>query len=109
MVDQGTIIKLNFTPQSGHEQKGFRPAVVVSNGFFNQKTNMTIVCPITNTNNAFPLHVPLDNRTKTQGVILCEHVKALDIEARQYRIIEKLPDDILQNVVDIVYAMIEIE
>ena len=108
MVDQGTIIKLNFTPQSGHEQKGFRPAVVVSNGFFNQKTNMTIVCPITNTNNAFPLHVPLDNRTKTRGVILCEHVKALDIEARQYRIVEKIPDDILQNVVDIVYAMIEI-
>ena len=54
MVKQGTIIKLNFNPQAGHEQAGFRPAVVLSNNVFNEKTNLTIVCPITNTDNKFP-------------------------------------------------------
>ena len=108
MVKQGDIIKLNFNPQAGHEQAGYRPAVVLSNDFFNQKTNLTIVCPITNTNNKFPLHIPLDARTKTTGVILCEHIKALDLGTRQYRVVEKLPDDLLQQAVDIVFSEIEI-
>ncbi len=109
MVKQGTIIKVNFNPQSGHEQAGYRPAVVISNDIFNEKTNLTIVCPITNTNtnNHFPLHIPLDERTKTTGVILCEHIKAIDLNTRKYQVIEKLPDDITDNVIDIIYSEIE--
>lgn len=108
MVKQGDIIKLDFNPQAGHEQAGYRPAVVVSNDFFNRTTNLTIVCPITNTNRPFPLHIPLDDRTKTTGVILCEHIKALDLTTRQYKIIERLPDDVLQRVVNTVFAEIEV-
>lgn len=108
MVKQGDIIKLDFNPQAGHEQSGYRPAVVLSNNFFNQKTNLTIVCPITNTNNKFPLHIPLDERIQTTGVILCEHIKALDLTSRQYKIIEKLPKDLLELAVNIVFSEIEI-
>lgn len=108
MVKQGDIIKLNFNPQAGHEQSGYRPAVVLSNDFFNQKTNLAIVCPITNTNNRFPLHIPLDERTQTTGVILCEHIKALDLSKRQYKVIEQLPQDLLQQAVNIVFSEIEI-
>ncbi len=107
MVKQGTIVKINFNPQSGHEQAGYRPAVVISNNIFNQKAKLAIVCPITNTNNHFPLHIPLDERTKTTGVILCEHIKALDLNSRSYQVVEKLPKDILENVIDIVYSEIE--
>ena len=107
MVKQGTIIKINFNPQSGHEQSGYRPAVVISNNIFNEKAKLSIVCPITNTNNKFPLHIPLDARTKTTGVILCEHIKALDLNSRTYQVIEDLPKDILQNVIDIIYSEIE--
>ena len=107
MVKQGTIIKINFNPQSGHEQAGFRPAVVLSNNIFNEKAKLSIVCPITNTNNHFPLHIPLDKRTKTTGVILCEHIKALDLNSRTYQEIEELPKDILKQVIDIVYSEIE--
>lgn len=108
MVKQGSIIKINFNPQSGHEQAGYRPALVVSNDFFNKKTNMTIVCPITNTHNKFPLHVPLDSRTVTTGVILCEQLRSLDIEAREYHFIEMVPGDILENVIDIVFSEVEL-
>lgn len=107
MVEQGTIIKINFNPQSGHEQAGYRPAVVISNNIFNRRTRLSIVCPITNTDNHFPLHISLDNRTKTTGVILCEHVKALDLNSRTFQIVEQLPNDILQKVIDIVYSEIE--
>ncbi len=109
MVSQGDIIKLDFNPQSGHEQAGYRPAVVVSNDFFNAKTNLTIVCPITNTKKPFPLHVPLDHRTVTTGVILCEHIKALDLHARTFRVVERLPDDLLDEVIAIVFSEIDNE
>lgn len=107
MVDQGDIIKVNFNPQKGHEQAGYRPALVVSNNFFNEKTNLVIACPITNTDNNFPLHIHLDDRTETSGVILCEHVKTLDLKARGFKYVEKLPADIFSGVVEILYAQIE--
>jgi len=109
MVKQGDIIKISFDPQAGHEQRGNRPGVVVSNDFFNQKTRLAIVCPITNTNNGFPLHVPLDNRTKTTGVVLCEHVRTLDVDARGYDRIEQIPKEILNKIIATVFAEIETE
>lgn len=108
MVKQGTIIKIKFNPQSGHEQAGYRPALVVSNDIFNNKTNLSIVCPITNTDNHFPLHIPLDSRTKTIGTIMCEHLKSFDLSSRKYKEVEQLPKDLLKKVVDIIYAEIEI-
>ena len=107
MVKQGDIIKLNFNPQSGHEQAGFRPAVVISNDFFNEKVNMTIVCPITNTNRSFPLHIPLDDRTKTTGFALCEHIKSIDLEARSYHYVERIPQDLLEEIISTVFSEIE--
>ena len=107
MVKQGTIIKVNFNPQAGHEQAGYRPAVVISNNIFNEKCKLAIVCPITNTNNHFPLHIPLDERTKTTGMILCEHIKALDLNKRTYQEVELLPNDILEDVINIVFSEIE--
>ena len=107
MVKQGDIIKLDFDPQAGHEQAGYRPALVISNDFFNQKTNLTIVCPITNTDNRFPLHISLDDRMMTKGVILCEHVKALDLNARPYKVVEQIPKDLLEKAIDVVFSEIE--
>lgn len=105
--EQGDIITLEFDPQAGHEQKGKRPAIVVSNDTFNNFTKMAMVCPITNTNRSFPLHVPLDDRTLSTGFILCEQVKTLDISARNATFKEKLPKDIIEEVVDIIYGFIE--
>lgn len=107
MVRQGDIIKVDLNPQAGHEQAGYRPAVVISNDFFNRTMQLAIVCPITNTNNKFPLHIPLDARTETTGVILCEHTRTLDLTARPHRLIEQLPRDILKAVIDTVFAEIE--
>lgn len=107
MVKQGMIIKLNFNPQVEYEQAGYRPAVVISNNIFNEKAKLAIVCPITNTDNKFPLHIALDERTKTKGVILCEHLKSLDLRKRKYKSIEILPKDILDNVINTIYAEIE--
>lgn len=107
MVSQGDIIKVSFDPQRGHEQAGYRPAVVISNDFFNRKTRLAVICPITNTDNKFPLHIPLDSRTETTGVVLCEHVRTLDLNARPHSFIEKLPQELLTKVINIVFSEIE--
>lgn len=109
MVKQGDIIKMNFDPQRGHEQKGFRPALVVSNNTYNSITGMTMVCPITNNEKSFPTHLSLDDRTKTTGKILCEHIKAVDLVERGYDFVEKLPSDILSEVIDLIISEVEEE
>ena len=107
MVKQGDIIRIDFNPQLGHEQAGSRPAVVISNDFFNHKAGLAIVCPITNTDNNFPLHVRLDERTRTTGVVLCEHVRSLDIQSRTYKTVESIPRDILEDIINTIYSEIE--
>jgi mRNA interferase MazF len=109
MVKQGQIIWLDFDPQIGHEQKGRRPALVISNETFNNFSSLAIVCPITNANKDHPFHVKLDERTKTKGVILSDQARILDIKARNYEIIEKVHDDILLEVIDIISGFIEVE
>lgn len=101
---QGDIVFLDFSPQSGHEQSGRRPGIVISNEQFFVKTKFAVVCPITNTSNKFPLHIPLDNRTKTTGVILTEHIKCLDVNSRNIQFVEKMPEDLLEKTLAYVKA-----
>jgi len=108
MVKQGDIVKVSFNPQQGHEQAGYRPALVVSNNDFNAKTQLVIVCPITNTNNNFPLHIPLPNGLVSTGVVLCEHIRTLDLNARQYSFIESVSTDFLQRIMDVISAEVEV-
>jgi mRNA interferase MazF len=108
MVKQGDIIKLDLSPTTGHEQSGYRPAVVVSNDFAIAKTNVVYVAPITNAIRYFPLHVALDSRTATTGEILCEQVKAVDLNARQFSHVEHLPDDILEKVLTCIIGCFDV-
>jgi len=107
MVKQGDIIWLDFDPQKGHEQKGRRPALVVSNNSFNKLTGnkMIMICPITNTNKGFPLHIKLDRMSKVTGVVMCEQVKVLDIQSRNYEKFAELPSELLDEVLDIISSI----
>lgn len=106
---QGDIVLMDFMPSTGTEINKRRPAVIVSNDVYNTYCRARIVCPIRSTINDFPLHVVLDERTETQGEILCEQLKALDVESRHIKFLEKLPDDLLEEVLDIVQGSIERE
>lgn len=109
MVKQGDIIWLDFSPQSGHEQANKRPALVISNSTLNTYNCFAIVCPITNSSKEYFTHYPLDSRTKTTGVIMCDQVKPLDVVARKYKKIECCPRDIVLEVLDIVQGLLDID
>ena len=107
IFEQGDIVYLDLDPQAGHEQRGRRPALVVSNNLFNRFSSLTMVCPITHTDRNHPFHIRLDARTKTDGVILCDQVRALDLKSRKASFEEKAPEDIVAEAVDLIIGFVE--
>ena len=108
IFEQGDIVYLDFDPQSGHEQRGRRPALVVSNNLYNRVSNLTMVCPITHTDRGHPFHIRLDSSTKTDGVILCDQARMLDLGSRNASYVEKAPDEITAEAVDLIIGFVEI-
>ncbi|MFK5892113.1 MAG: type II toxin-antitoxin system PemK/MazF family toxin [Pseudomonadota bacterium] len=104
--DKGDFIIATFDPQSGHEQKGRRPALVVSNKVFNKSTGLTIVCPITNTNRNIPFHVEVSTESPLTGYIMVEQVKSIDYKTRQVKFVEKANTQTLTDVLGILDACI---
>jgi len=80
--DEGEIVWLNFTPQSGHEQAGRRPAVVLSPKAYNQRSGLLLCVPITNQIKGYPFEVPLSG-DGASGAALADQVKSLDWKSRQ--------------------------
>ena len=103
---KGDFIAVTFDPQSGHEQRGRRPALVVSNTLFNEHTGLAIVCPITNTDRSFPFHVAIANDPEVTGFVMVEQVKSVDFRARKAKRIGRVSDGVLEEVLSILDACI---
>ena len=103
---KGDFVAVTFDPQSGHEQKGRRPALVVSNTLFNEHTGMAIVCPVTNTDRDFPFHVRIAEGSNVTGFVMVEQVKSIDFRARNAKRIGRASDAVLEEVLSILDACI---
>jgi mRNA interferase MazF len=103
---QGDFIAVSFDPQSGHEQKGRRPALVVSKTDFNRHTGLAILCPITNTFRNYPFHVAVPAGAKLTGYIMVEQIKSVDFGTRKAKLIEKAPRATVEQVLGILDACI---
>ncbi len=101
---KGDIIALSFDPQSGHEQRGRRPALVVSHFLFNKHTGLCIACPITNTNRNSPFHVEIPEGEGVTGFVMVEQVKSIDFRARAAKRIGKASSGLLEEVLSILDA-----
>jgi len=103
---KGDFIAVTFDPQSGHEQRGRRPALVVSNTLFNEQTGLAVVCPLTTTDRGYPFHVAVTNNRDMKGFVMVEQVKSIDYQARQVKLIGKASDELLDEVLSILDACI---
>ncbi len=102
-LKQGNIIYMNFDPTKGHEQEGYRPALVVSNDDYNEMCGgMIKVLPITTNEKDFPLHVSLPEGLPVHGKVLLDHERTIDSlspeRACKYKC--AVPDDFLNDVID---------
>lgn len=105
--EKGDFITLTFDPQSGHEQKGRRPALVVNNLIFNRATGLAIVCPITNTDRKIPFHLPVPPSGKLTGFVMVEQVKSIDFNTRKAKFVEKSPPELIADVLEVIDVCIK--
>jgi len=108
-MKQGDIIWVDFDPTKGREQAGYRPAVVISQTAYNQKRKLVFICPITNSTRPLRFRVLLDDRTQTQGDVICEQVRVIDLLVRKCKVVEQLPQDLLKQVLKAVALIISLE
>lgn len=102
---KGDLVILSFDPSSGHEQKGRRPALIISNEIFNKALGLAIACPIINTDRNFPFHVKLEAKN-LKGFIMTEQIKSIDFNAREVKFVEKVDENILNQVLGITKSII---
>jgi len=104
--EQGDIVALTFDPQSGHEQKGRRPAIIISNKTFNQHLGLAFACPITNTKRDFPFHIKVESDNIT-GYIMSEQMKSINYNARKIKFIEKAKQNTINQILGIIDSIIQ--
>ena len=104
--EQGDIVALSFDPQSGHEQKGRRPAIIISNKTFNKHLGLAFACPITNTKRDFPFHVKVESDNIT-GYIMSEQMKSIDYSSRNIKFIEKANQNTINQILGIIDSIIQ--
>jgi len=98
--NRGDAVWLNFDPQSGREQAGRRPAIVLSPAAYNEKVGLVVACPISSRAKGYSLEVAIPAGLRIEGVILSDHVKSADWRSRQLEFICTLPRPVVDEVVE---------
>lgn len=104
--DVGHIIKIDMNPVAGHEQGGWRPAVVLSPSLYNGKTGLVVAVPVTNRTKGYPFEVPLPGQLKTTGFVLADHIKNFAWRARRAKYVEVAPVEVLTAIRDRLIALL---
>jgi mRNA interferase MazF len=105
--ERGDIVWLQFDPQTGHEQAGRRPALIISPQLYNKKVGLALMCPVTSKAKGYPFEVELPEKLKVSGVILADQVKSLDWQARGAEFACKAPSDIVYEVIAKLQTLIQ--
>lgn len=102
---------MNLNPTSGREQQGdFRPALILTPAAYNV-SGLAIIAPITQGGD-FARYagfaVPLSGSgTETLGVVLCNQIRTVDLEARGAKRVESVPEVVIEDVLARVQALFE--
>lgn len=107
--DRGHFVWLEFNPQTGREQAGHRPALVLSPKSYNAKTSLAVVVPVTSSVKGFPFEALIPSGGKIGGAVLCDHVRSVDYVERKAALIEPAPASVLAEVIGKIAALLQIE
>lgn len=104
--DRGDFVWIDLNPRHGHEQSGRRPALVLSPLSYNRKTGLCVICPATRHAKSYAFEVSNPMPDGTTSVILSDHVRCVDWQARQIQFIDQVAPGVLQDVVAKLEALI---
>lgn len=97
--DRADIVWLDFNPQSGHEQAGLRPALVLSPKEYNRKSGLAVFAPLTSKVKGYPYEVTLPPGLPFHGVVLADQVRSLDWRHRRAKSFGRVPEEVVDDVV----------
>ena len=104
--ERGDAVWVSFDPQSGHEQAGRRPALVLSPSAYNRRVGLAVFCPITSQVKGYPFEVVIPAGLGVTGAVLSDQVKSLDWQARNAELICSLPEEIVSQVLQKLGALV---
>ena len=104
---RGDLVWLQFNPQAGHEQAGLRPALVIAPSSYNRRVGLAVCCPVTSQVKGYPFEVLLPEGLGVNGAVLSDQVKCLDWRVRRARRIGKVSDDVLQETMSKILALVD--
>ncbi len=109
-MQRGDIYHVDLNPIQGREQAGARYVVIVSPRAFNLM-GTPLVCPITQGGDfarqaGFAVSLS-GTGTQTHGVVLCNQLRVIDLQARGGRFIERVPTFIMDEVLARLATLIE--
>jgi mRNA interferase ChpB len=110
VFDRGDVVSVPLDPVLGHEQKGTRPALVLTTRQFNRLGDV-LVAPITQGGDysryaGFAVSLT-GTGCKTQGVALINKIRMLDLTARKARKIERVPQVVIDDALGRLTALID--
>lgn len=108
-LKQGDVVKVSFDPQMGHEQAGYRPAVVVSNRLMNNRLSLVYMSPITHTNRNNPFHYELKGYSFVDGYVMCDQMRSMDVSSRTVTKIGSLRENDLCVILERIEMLLEKE
>lgn len=98
LPDRGDLVWILFSPHAGSEQAGRRPGIVLSPRIFHEYSRLAVVCPITSRERGWRTEVKLPGGLPVSGVVLVDHIRSLDREARKLQIIGRAPESVLDDI-----------
>ncbi|MFT6735342.1 MAG: mRNA interferase ChpB [Polaribacter sp.] len=113
IFSKGDIVRVCLNPTEGKELKGdFRPCLVLSPKAFN-RLGVTLIAPISQGGDfarvqGFTVSL-MGCDSETQGIVLLSGIRMVDLKARKAKKIEQAPDEILEESLAILNAILETE
>lgn len=104
--DRGDAVWITLDPQSGHDQAGRRPALVLSPAAYNGRVGLALLCPIIGQAKGYPFEVEVPSGLAVTGVALADHVKSLDWRARKASRICLVPQEVVAAVISRLNALL---
>ena len=104
--ERGDAVWVDMNPQSGHEQSGRRPALILSPGFYNKKAGLALLCPITNQIKGYPFEIVIPQGLNVSGAILSDQIKSFDWKTRRAEFIQGIPERIVLAVLKKIHKLL---
>ena len=105
--ERGDLVWLEFTPQDGSEQRGRRPALVLSPKAYNEKAGLALFRPVISKIKGYPFEVQLPDGYAVSGVVLSDQLKSLDWRSKKAKLIERVSLDVMALVTSRVLPLLE--